>query len=77
VLRNILHWEGIPHFLIEVIKCMYDGSRICFKTNIGKYMAKINLGVRQGCSTLPVMFNLYLEDAARRQITADYFEFSR
>jgi hypothetical protein len=38
---NILHWAGIPYFLTEVIKCMYDGSRICFKTNIGKYLEEI------------------------------------
>jgi hypothetical protein len=34
MLWNILHWKGVPHF-------QTDGSRICFKTNMGKYLEEI------------------------------------
>jgi hypothetical protein len=66
-LWNTLYNRGIPHHVIAVIKNMYQGTKITFITKSGKVLpAEINLGVRQGCSMSPVLFNLYLDDAIRQ-----------
>jgi hypothetical protein len=46
---------------------MYKGTKISLITNSGKMLsAEINLGVRQGCSISPILFNIYLDDAVRQ-----------
>jgi hypothetical protein len=65
-LWNILYERGVPHHLIAVIKNMYKGTKISLITNSGKMLsAEINLGVGQGCSMSPILFNIYLDDAVR------------
>jgi hypothetical protein len=54
----------MPHHLIAVIKNMYKGIKVRLITNSGKMLStEINLGVRQGCSMSPILFNIYLDDA--------------
>jgi hypothetical protein len=54
----------VTYRLIAVIRNMYKGTKIRLITNSGKMLsAEINLGVRQGCSTSPILFNIYLDDA--------------
>jgi len=66
-LWNILYKRGIPHHLIAVIKSMYKGTKISLITNSRNVLtAGINLGVRQGCSMSPTLFNLYLDVAIRQ-----------
>jgi hypothetical protein len=57
----------VTYHLIAVIRNMYKGTKISLITNSGKMLsAEINLGVRQGCSTSPILFNIYLDDAVMR-----------
>lgn len=63
-LWEIMSKKGIPQHLIQVIKGLYDGTRICIDTghSIGRNYATTNQGVRQGCSLSTALFNLYLDD---------------
>ncbi len=64
LLWEILIKEGIPYQLIQVIKSLYAGTRICIDTGfkIGKTFLNINLGVRQCCSLSATLFNLYIDE---------------
>lgn len=64
LLWEILIKKGIPYHLIQVIKSLYAGTRICIDTGfkIGKTFLNINLGVRQGCSLSATLFNLYIDE---------------
>jgi hypothetical protein len=46
---------------------MYTGTKRSLITNSAKVLTtEINIGVRQGCSMLPILFNLYLDEAVRQ-----------
>jgi hypothetical protein len=65
-LWNTVCTRGVPHHLTAVIRNMHKGTKISLITISGKMLsAEINLGVRQGCSMSPILFNIYLEDAVR------------
>ena len=53
---------GFNENSISVVKSLYLADNICFEVN-GVKSAKLFLkdGVRQGCQTSPVLFNLYLK----------------
>lgn len=67
-LWDILERRGIPLHLIRVIKSMYKNSKITITDNETK-MATINLGLRQGCSLSPILFNIYIDDVLREWLT--------
>jgi hypothetical protein len=65
-LWQVLRKFGIGEGLIQTINALYNtsGSAVLLNNQIVDYF-KTTVGVRQGCSLSPVLFNLYLESIMR------------
>ena len=62
-LWKILEKEGYPQHLISVIRSIYKNTSIIIE-NGSKRSEQIltNVGLRQGCSLSPTLFNIYIND---------------
>lgn len=66
-LWNILAERGYPLHLIEIIKSLYQRTRIVINTGMIRLKEfEINQGVRQGCGLSPTLFNIYLDYILRK-----------
>jgi hypothetical protein len=65
-LFEILQQEGFPQDVAEILKAMYRGetSRLLLNNKPGASWP-VNIGVRQGASSSPLLFNLIPEQLTR------------
>lgn len=63
LLWKILEIRGFPKHLISAVKSLYVNTKIVISSGFKVSEAILtNLGVRQGCSLSPTLFNLYIDD---------------
>lgn len=63
---GIMNSRGIPKHLTEVIRNTYDKTKTCIMKTLGEMVFEtIIFDIRQHCSMLPALFNLYLDDGIR------------
>ena len=61
-LWEILKEMGIPDHLTCLLRKLYAGLKATFRTGHGTVdWFQIGIGVHQGCTSLPCLFNLYAE----------------
>jgi hypothetical protein len=66
-LWEIMEEKGYPLHLIRVLKNIYAKTEIIIDTGVGKAgPLRTNVGVRQGCSLSPTLFNIYIDEIVRR-----------
>lgn len=65
-LRHILHSRELPKHITVLMS--YSNTQICMQLPTGQMIKEtFNMGVRQGCGTSPLFFNLYLHSVAHHQ----------
>ena len=58
-----LQQNGIGGLFYKIVKSMYLNTKLCVRTSSGLTKGfSSNVGVRQGCSLSPLLFNLFLAD---------------
>lgn len=65
-LWRILYNRGIPLHLVEVIRNIYNNSKIQIAGDTQIRVEEVNLGLRQGCSMSPILFNIYMDEILRK-----------
>ena len=63
---NVLRLYGIGGRLLQGVKSLYVGSKACVR--VGNEVSEwflVRVGLRQGCVTLPWLFNLYIDGVVR------------
>lgn len=68
-LWEIMNRRGIPMHLIQVIRNIYTNTEIIMHDDRNNSEIT-NLGLRQGCSLSPILFNVYIDDAVRQWINS-------
>ena len=71
-LWEVLYEYGVPSILIKAIRSFYIGSEACVRVNgtCSTYF-DISLGLRQGCTMSPWLFNIFMDKCVRKACDID------